>query len=95
MNESIYKKLVDLYAADELSTELMEELETAATTDTELRNDMASLKATVQSLRQSAAPEFTEDAFQRILIKMYRKGVDIQPQAPPATFMQLQLPIQG
>lgn len=95
MKNEFYSKLVDLYAGDELSTELKEELEQAALSDSELSHDMLSLKTTVQLLKEGTKVDFTEESFQRILLKMYRQGVDIQTQTPDPAYMQLHLPIQG
>ncbi|MBL8048347.1 MAG: hypothetical protein JNJ45_06660 [Chthonomonas sp.] len=95
MKNEFYSKLVDLYAGDELSTELKDELESAALADPELSHDMLSLKTTVQLLREGPEVEFSEDSFQRILLKMYRRGVEIQTSAPHAAYMQLHLPMQG
>jgi len=92
----LYSKLVDLYAADELSEELTDELHTAALTNPELSHDMLSLKTTVQALRSSPEePEFTEESFQRILMKLYTQGVELKIASPEPTYIQYRLPMPG
>ena len=95
MNQDFYKKLVDLYAADELPTELKEELEAAAFGDQELSHDMSTLKTTVNALQNLPAPEFTEESFERVLMKLYARGVDVQPKSPPSPHLQYRLPMPG
>ncbi|MCE9560121.1 MAG: hypothetical protein K8R88_14380 [Armatimonadetes bacterium] len=95
MKNEFYKKLIDMYAGDELSSELKDELETAALSDSELSHEMFSLKTTVEALRSSPEPEFTDDTFQRILMRMYRQGVDVKTHMPESPHMQLRLPLTG
>ncbi len=95
MNKELYRKLVDLYAGDELPQELKEELEAAAFIDPELMHDMATLKQTVDLLKTSPPPAFTEESFQRILMKLYTRGVDIEPREPAVSHLQYRLPIMG
>lgn len=73
MSNDFYRKLVDLYAAGELPQELKEELEAAAITDRELSHDMATLTTTVETLQSMPKPEFTEESFQRVLIRLYAR----------------------
>lgn len=93
MND-LYRKLVDLYAGDELTEELKAELESVAMTDPELKADMLAMRATVEALRADEAPEFTEESYQRVLMRLYAKGVEAQ-RSPDPTHLQLHLPIQG
>ncbi len=95
MNRDFYRKLVDLYAGGELPQELEEELEAAAFRDPELSHDMTTLRQTVEALRRSEDVPFTEESYQRILMKLYAQGVDIQPKAPTPAHLQYQLPIFG
>ncbi len=95
MNKDIYSKLVDLYAGDELPTELKEELEKAAFNDRDLSHEMATLRTTVELIRSQDTPEFTEESFQRILMKMYARGVDPQTKTPIPSHLQFHLPIAG
>ena len=67
MNNLFYQKLVDLYAADELPEELTLEIEAAAKDDPALRNDMTSLKLTVQALQSSKTEGMTDVCYQRVL----------------------------
>lgn len=90
-----YKKLVDLYAGRELTEELDSELETAAMADPELKADMASLRTTVDALKATAEPEFTEESYQRILMKVYARGIQMQKQSPDPVHLQYHLPMQG
>lgn len=94
MNE-LYRNLVDLYAGGELSAEAEAQLEAAAQRDPELAHDLMTLKATVEGLHSLPDPDFTEESYQRILMKTYAKGIDIQTQAPDPTYLQYHLPIQG
>ena len=94
-NRDIYNQLVDLYAGRELPTELEEELEAASKSDSSLRQQMLSLRKTVDALQDQPAPEFTEESYQRILLKIYSRGVDIQKRSPDPIHLQYQLPIQG
>lgn len=92
MNE-FYKQLLDLYAGGELTDELKEELESAAFRDPELTYEMTTLKKTVDILHSVPEPTFTEESYQRILMKLYARGVELQTQSPDPTHLQLQLPI--
>jgi hypothetical protein len=94
MND-LYRKLVDLYAGRELTEELEREMEAAAAADPDLLLDMATLRQTVEALHAEPAPEFTEESYQRILMKMYTRGADIQPRTPVPAHLQYHLPIQG
>ncbi|HWO94178.1 MAG TPA: hypothetical protein VNL92_05380 [Dehalococcoidia bacterium] len=94
MND-LYRKLVDLYAGRELPAELEAELEERAKDEPELAYDMRSLRATVDNLRASDDVEMTEESYQRILMRLYTRGVDVQPQAPAPAHLQYYLPIQG
>lgn len=93
MND-LYKKLVDLYAGRELTEELEAELESVAETDPELKADMLTMRRTVELLKTSPAPEFTEESYQRVLMRLYAKGIEAQ-RSPDPTHLQLYLPIQG
>lgn len=95
MSVELYKKLVDLYAGRELPQELEDEMEWAAFAEPELSHDMATLRRTVELLRSLPRPEFTEESYQRVLMKLYARGVEIHPTSPTPSHMQLGLPIQG
>ncbi len=95
-NKELLKKLVDLYAGDDLPAELKDELETAAFSDAALSQDMLTLKKTVETLRESPSPEFTDETYQRILIRIYNKGAHVEiPSMNYPTYLQLRLPIPG
>lgn len=94
MTNEFYRKLVDLYAGRELPAELEDQMDLAAFTDPELSHDMASLRRTVDLIHGDRGPEFTEESYQRILMKLYARGVEIQTRVPESTHLQLQLPIQ-
>jgi hypothetical protein len=94
MND-LYKKLVDLYAGRELTDELEREMEDAAQGNPELSYEMTSMRRTVDALRSEPAPEFTEESYQRILLKMYTKGIELQQRSPDPVHLQYHLPIQG
>jgi hypothetical protein len=95
MNNDFYKKLVDLYAGDELPEELASEMEAAAMADPELSHDMFTLKTTVQLLKQQDEPSFTEESFHRILMKMRTRGAEIEQRSPEPAHWQYRLPIQS
>lgn len=96
MNEDVYSKLVDLYAGGELNEELEAELKAAAAHNPVLAKDMHSLRWTVEVLKESEEdPQFTEETFQRILMKLYTRGVDVQTKAPPPAHIQYHLPMTG
>jgi hypothetical protein len=56
---------------------------------------MMTLRGTFDALRNAEAPDFTEESYQRILLKMYARGVQLQKQSPDPIHLQYQLPIQG
>jgi len=95
VNNDLYQKLVDLYAGHELSDELEQELETAAADDANLAFEMTSLRGTVDALQSDPGPKFTEESYQRILMKLYARGAAIQPKAPAPAHLQYHLPIMG
>ena len=95
MNNDLFKKLVDLYAGHELPSELEQDMESATADDNNLRFEMTSLRNTVDSLQGDPGPEFTEESYQRILMKLYARGAAIQPKAPAPAHLQYHLPIQG
>jgi hypothetical protein len=95
MNNELYRKLVDLYAGGELPEELEQDLRGKALTDSELAVDMRSLSDTVEALRSTPDPEFTEESYQRILMRLYARGADISPTGPTPSHLQYYLPIQG
>lgn len=94
MND-MYRKLIDLYAGRELTDELERDMEGAASTDADLNYEMTSMRETVDALRAEPAPEFTEESYQRILLKMYAKGIELQQRSPDPFHLQYHLPIQG
>lgn len=95
MNTELYEKLVDLYAGDELSQELMDELETAAFSNPALSHDMHTLRTTVLQLRSLDAPQFTEESYQRVMMKIGAKGGVMESKSPTPTHWQYRLPIAG
>ncbi len=94
MND-LYNKLVDLYAGRELTEELEQDMNRAAMTDAQLRHEMVSLRETVDALRSIPEPEFTEESNQRILMKLYARGLELQQRSPEPAHLQYHLPIQG
>lgn len=96
MNSELYKKLVDMYADRELTEELIQEMEAYAETDDELKQDMISLRATVDILSEMHDDvEVSEETYQRILLKLRSAGVQIETAAPEPQYWQYQLPMQG
>lgn len=94
MNNELYNKLVDLYAGRELPAELEDQMELAASRDAGLNHEMTTLRRVVDTLQSIDEPEFTEESYHRVLMKLYARGADIQPQAPVPHF-QYHLPLQG
>jgi hypothetical protein len=95
MNSEFYNKLVDLYAARELTEELEEVMDAQAYQDPALRREMQTLRETVDLLKSEPAPEFTEESYQRVLMKVYARGGEIQTRLPEPLHLQYHLPIQG
>ena len=94
MNE-FYNKLVDLYAGRELPAEMEAEMEARASQDAKLAHDMLTLRTTVDALKGSMDDvDYTEESYQRILMKVYARGVEMQTTTAPA-HLQYYLPIQG
>jgi hypothetical protein len=95
VNNELYKKLVDLYAGRELPAELEDQLEMAAFNDPELSHDMSTLRKTVDMLQAVPSADFTEESYQRVLMKLYGRGVEVQTQTQAPAHMQYFLPMQG
>ena len=95
MKNELYAKLVDLYAGRELPAELERELEAAASQDRELAFEMRTLRNTVDEIQGMPGADFTEESYQRILMRLYARGADIQPKAEAPAHLQYHLPIQG
>jgi hypothetical protein len=96
MSTEIYKRLVDMYAGGELPEDLAEEMEVAAYKDRELAHEMYTLKATVEQIKKDQEdPEFTEESYHRILMKLYASGVEVETTSPTPMHLQYQLPIAG
>jgi len=95
LNNVLYNKLVDLYAGRELPAELEEQMELAAEQDAALKREMSSMRNVVDTLHQMDSPEYTEESYQRILMKLYARGAEIQTQSPEPSHFQYHLPLQG
>lgn len=95
MNQDFYKRLVDLYAGHELPSELEDQMELAAFGDPELSHDMTTLRRTVDAMKADQGAEFTEESYQRVLMKLYARGANIETEAVTPLHLQYQLPIQG
>lgn len=95
MNNEIYNKLVDLYAGRELPAELEDQMELAAASSSGLNHEMTTLRRVVDTLHNLDEPDYTEESYHRILMKLYARGGDIQPQAPVSSHFQYNLPLQG
>lgn len=95
MKNELYNKLVDMYAGRELSAELEDEMELAAASDSDLNHEMTTLRRVVDTLRTLDGPEFTDESYHRILMRLYARGGDIQPQTPAPSHFQYHLPLQG
>ncbi len=94
-SENLYQKLVDLYAGDELPQELMDELETAALSDSKLAWEMQSLRTVVRHLQSIPAPTEIETSLQNVLNRLKDEGVDVAAQESKVVYLQHYLPISG
>ena len=95
MNNELYKKLVDMYAGRELPAELEEQMEFAAFGDPELSHEMSTMRRTVDLLQSEPAPEFTEESYQRVLMRLYSRGVEVETKTQTPAHLQYHLPMQG
>lgn len=95
MNNELYKKLVDLYAGRELPSELEDQMEWASFGDAELSHDMSTLRRTVDALQADPAPEFTEESYQRVLMRLYSRGIEVETKTQTPAHLQYHLPMQG
>lgn len=84
-----------MYAGHELPSELEDEMEMAAFTDSGLSHDMTTLRRTVDLLHETRQPRMTEESYQRVLMGLYSRGLEIEPQSKTPVHLQYQLPIQG
>lgn len=94
-DHDFYLKLVDLYAGRELPQELEDEMEWKSFGDATLSHEMSTLRKTVDLLQTMEGADFTEESYQRVLMKLYARGVDMQPQSPDPSHLQYHLPMQG
>ena len=94
MDNEYHRKLVDLYAGRELPSELEADMDAAALKNADLAVEMASLRDTVDLLREQASP-FTEESYQRIRNVLLTRGSHFETAAPEPLHLQYQLPIQG
>jgi hypothetical protein len=95
VNNELYSKLVDLYAGRELPAELEDQMELAAAGDHGLNHEITTLRRVVDTLHTLDEPEYTEESYHRILMKLYARGADIQLQTPVSSHFQYNLPLQG
>ncbi len=86
---------MDLYAGHELPTELEEQMELAAYSEPDLNQDMTTLRRTVDMLQSDPGIEFTNESYQRILMRLYAQGANVETSAPTPTHFQYHLPMQG
>ncbi len=70
-------------------------MEMAAFGDSDLSHDMTTLRKTVDLLQMEQAPSFTEESCQRVLMRLYARGAQIESIAPAPVHMQYHLPMQG
>lgn len=92
---TIYNKLVDMYAGQELAEELNNDLLVAAESDAALKADMTSLRATVTRLQSDDDGAYTDETHARILMKIYARAGELQQGAPEPIYLQYQLPMSG
>jgi len=95
VNNELLKKLVDLYAERQLPSDVEVDMESAAAGDPLMMADMVSLRETVDMLHSDPGPMYTDESYQRILMKLYARGAAIQPKTPAPSYLQYHLPIQG
>ncbi len=92
---TIYDKLVDMYAGQELAEDLNAELEAAAASNPTLKADMASLRSTVNRLQSDSENPYTDETHARILMKIYARAGEIERGTPEPIYLQYQLPMSG
>jgi len=95
MKNDLYRKLVDLYAGQELPSELEAELEAAAKTDPALEKEMKEMRVTVDLLHSMNPPEFSQETYQRTLLKLYTRAAEARPTHTEEPHWQYRLPMQG
>jgi len=78
-----------------LSGDLDDEMQSAAQNDAELAYEMNSLRSAVDILKNDNSVAFTEESYQRVLMKVYAKGGELQTRTQPPAHLQYQLPMQG
>ncbi len=93
--ESIIKRLVDLYVGDELPEDLASELERRASQSPELREDMRQMKLMVRLLQREAPPRYDDETNLRILMKLRALGLDEQPEEEKPNPFQYRLRMEG
>ena len=94
MDNDYHRKLIDLYAGRELPAELETEMDAKALNDADLAVEMASLRDTVDLLREQTSP-FTEESYQRIRTVLLTRGSHFETDSPEPLHLQYRLPIQG
>lgn len=97
MNETeLYQKLVDMYAGEELPQELMDELESAALSDSKLAWEMQTMRSTVQRLRSLPGPDDVQASLENVIRRLRQEGVEIADDGEPRVYhLQHYLPISG
>jgi hypothetical protein len=94
VSNEFYRRLVDLYASRELPAELEDQMDLAAFQDPELSHDMATLRRLVDALQSQKGAEFTEESYQRILMKLYAHAGAIEETHLSPVHMQYHLPMR-
>src|SRR5207244_3002044 len=63
--------------------------------DAEPSHYMSTLRRTVTALKADRGPEFSEESYQRVLMKLYTRGAPIESRTPEPAHLQYHLPMQG
>lgn len=94
-SNELYQKLVDLYAGDELPTELKDELESAALAEPQLAWEMQTLRSTVANLRSIPLSTDLEASMFAVRQKLADEGVVFEDDEVQVHYIQHYLPISG
>ena len=93
--QTFLKKLIEVYVGGDLGDETGGSLRQMVMGDPILEKDLLEMEMTYEQLKGIPAPEFTEESYQRILMKVYTRGGEMQVQTPTPSHLQYHLPLQG
>lgn len=95
MTNEFYKKLIEVYVGGDLGTSVSKDLKQVVDGNEDLKQDLVEMQAAYNALRDLPTPEFTEESYQRILMKVYTRGGELQTRTPVPSHLQYHLPLHG